>query len=105
MDIFLYNQNDLSEKIKTFFKNRRLFLNLTQKEVAKKSGVSLGSLKRFELTSEISLKSLIKIAVILEISDKLLTIFNDEHYESIDDILKQKKNTNRKRSRKNDKKD
>lgn len=38
---------------------------LTQSELAKRSGVSLGSIKRFELTGQISLESLLKLAHIL----------------------------------------
>ena len=39
---------------------------LSQKNLALRSGVSLGSLKRFEQTGEISLQSLTKIAIALE---------------------------------------
>ena len=37
----------------------------SQSELAKRSGVSLGSLKRFELTGQISLESLLKLADVL----------------------------------------
>lgn len=37
-------------------------LGLTQAELAKRSGVSLGSLKRFEQTGEIAFYSLLKLA-------------------------------------------
>jgi len=46
-------------------KSRRLEKNLTQEGLALRSGVSLGSLKRFERTGEISLKSLIYLALAL----------------------------------------
>ncbi|MFT4526185.1 MAG: transcriptional regulator with XRE-family HTH domain [Granulosicoccus sp.] len=39
---------------------------LSQQQLADRSGVSLGSLKRFESTGKISLESLLKIAVTLE---------------------------------------
>lgn len=42
-------------------KKRRKEAGLTQKELSVRSGVSLGSLRRFETTGEISLASLIKI--------------------------------------------
>lgn len=38
---------------------------LTQSELAKRSGVSLGSVKRFELTGQISLESLLKLSQLL----------------------------------------
>lgn len=37
-------------------------LRLSQKEMANRSGVSLGSLKRFENTGKISLEALLKLA-------------------------------------------
>lgn len=37
-------------------------LNISQKEMAERSGVSLGSLKRFERSGKISLESLLKLA-------------------------------------------
>lgn len=44
---------------------RRKELKITQKDLALKSGVSYGSIRRFETTGEISLKSLIQIAKVL----------------------------------------
>lgn len=44
---------------------RRKEAKLTQEELSRKSGVSLGSLKRLETKGKISLESLIKIAFAL----------------------------------------
>jgi transcriptional regulator with XRE-family HTH domain len=46
-------------------RQKRLDLNLTQAGLASRAGVSLGSLKRFEHSGQISLESLAKIALIL----------------------------------------
>ncbi len=43
----------------------RRHLKMSQAELAKRSGVSLGSLKRFEQTGRISFESLLKLAQIL----------------------------------------
>lgn len=43
----------------------RLRMNMTQQELAERSGVSLASLRRFEQTGEISYYSLLKLAWIL----------------------------------------
>src|SRR5262245_10790336 len=45
---------------------RRLDLNLSQEGLARHSGVSLGSVKRFERIGQISLESLLKIALVLD---------------------------------------
>ncbi len=41
-------------------------LKLSQAEIAERSGVSLGSLKRFETTGQISLQSLLKLAHLMD---------------------------------------
>jgi len=50
-------------------------LKLSQAQLAKKSGVSLGSLKRFEQTGKISFESLLKLAHILGRLSEFETIF------------------------------
>jgi len=51
------------------FKVRRLAVNLTQKELAMRSGVTLGSLRRFEREGLIALDSLLKLALVLNCLD------------------------------------
>jgi transcriptional regulator with XRE-family HTH domain len=46
-------------------KEKRLTLNLTQAELASRSGVSLASLKRFESSGQIAFFSLLHIALVL----------------------------------------
>ena len=60
---------------------------LTQKTLSEKSGVSLGSIKRFEQSGEISLRSLLKIAAVLECEDAFLQLFTRIHYHSIQEII------------------
>ena len=66
---------------------KRKELKLTQEEFSKKSGVSFGSIKRFENTGEISLFSLIKIVIILECEDEFLNLFQQKQYNSIEEII------------------
>lgn len=51
------------------FKARRLAMNLTQEELAVRSGVTLGSLKRFERRGLIALDSLLNLALVLNCLD------------------------------------
>ena len=44
----------IMQNLKDKFKQKRLSLNLTQEGLSNKSGVSLGSIKRFETSGEIS---------------------------------------------------
>ena len=68
-------------------RKRRKELKLTQEEFSKKSGVSFGSIKRFENTGEISLLSLIKIAIVLGCEDEFLNLFQQKQYSSIEEII------------------
>ena len=60
---------------------------LSQKSLALRSGVSLGSLKRFEQTGEISLQSLTKIAIALEVEGELEELFGKVPFASIEEVI------------------
>ena len=53
---------DISKALAERHKTLRKHLKISQAEMAERSGVSLGSLKRFERTGQISLESLLKLA-------------------------------------------
>jgi len=57
---------DVIHELGAKLKERRRSLGFTQAELATRSGVSLGSLKRFEGSGQISLESLLKLALVLE---------------------------------------
>ena len=82
----------IMQNLKDKFKQKRLSLNLTQEGLSNKSGVSLGSVKRFESSGKISFESLLKIALILNCLDDFENIANkkDDQYDSMDDLLKVK---------------
>lgn len=79
----------LAIKIKIIRKQQKI----SQEELAKKSGVSFGSIKRFENTGEISLKSLLKIAFVLNRQEDFDRLFdtnniNTDKFKNLDDMLK-----------------
>jgi transcriptional regulator with XRE-family HTH domain len=53
---------ELAKRLRTIRKQ----LKISQEEMAERSGVSLGSLKRFETTGKISLESLLKLMHLLD---------------------------------------
>ena len=64
---------------------------LTQSEIAKRSGVSLGSVKRFELTGQISLESLLKLALVLNrLKDFELILKPNENLKEIEKLFSDK---------------
>jgi len=86
------NPQDVMEELRVKFKQRRTSMGYTQTECATRSGVSLGSLKRFERTGQISLESLLKLAFILECSGDFdrVCIEREEMPKSLDEILEDK---------------
>jgi transcriptional regulator with XRE-family HTH domain len=66
MSVELKTPLDVQHEMASRFKVRRLARNLTQEGLAKRAGVSWGSLKRFESTGLIALESLLKIALVLD---------------------------------------
>ncbi|MDO5563172.1 MAG: helix-turn-helix transcriptional regulator [Synergistaceae bacterium] len=74
---------ELARKVRA----RRRAFHLSQSELSRKADVSLGSLKRFEQSGEISLRSLIKIAVALECEEEFSALFSKKHYASIQEVI------------------
>ena len=64
------------------FRRVRLDRNLSQEELSQISGVSLGSLRRFETEGEISLKHLVHLAIALNRAQDFECLFQTE--EKID---------------------
>mgnify|MGYP002519139449 FL=1 len=75
--------NEIAKKIIRLRKRKKI----TQKELAARSGVSLGSLKRFEQSGEISLQSLTKIAIALDVEEELENLFDNVPFASIEEVM------------------
>ena len=60
---------------------------LSRKDLSEKANVSYGSLKRFEETGNISLTSMIKLAIALECTAEFETLFQSNKPESIEEII------------------
>lgn len=75
----------IAERIRQIRKRRKI----SQKRLSEKSGVSLGSVKRFEQSGEISLRSLTKIAIALEIENELEQLFSEVPFLSIEEIIRE----------------
>lgn len=73
----------IAERLRDIRKRR----GLSQARLSEKADVSLGSLKRFEQTGQISLMSLTKIAIALNISEELETLFKEVPFLTIEEII------------------
>lgn len=72
----------IAERVRAIRKRRKI----SQERLSEKSGVSLGSVKRFERCGEVSLMSLTKIAIALEIEEDMKSLFTDIPYRSLEEI-------------------
>jgi transcriptional regulator with XRE-family HTH domain len=69
LTVYLKTVQEVQTGIAGRFKARRLAMNLTQRELAARSGVTWSSLKRFEREGLIALDSLLNLALVLDCLD------------------------------------
>jgi transcriptional regulator with XRE-family HTH domain len=72
--------SDVMLEIAIKVKKMRKKNGFTQIEFSKKSGISLGSYKRFEQTGEISFVSLLKTAKLLGVLEDFDGLFNEKEH-------------------------
>ncbi len=82
---------ELDQKLAGRVRKIRKRRSISQKKLADMSGVSYGSIKRFETTGQISLLSLTKIAIALDIADDLRSIFTQIPYRTIEEVINEGK--------------
>lgn len=87
INIFQKTWSEIDKEIAAHVVNVRKRKKISQKELAVKSGVSFGSIKRFEQSGEISLQSLTKIAIALSVEDELERLFSEVPFESIEEVI------------------
>lgn len=79
--------NDIAKELVERIKQHRKKFKISQVLLSTKSGVSLGSIKRFESKYEISLTSLIKILIALNLEKDFENLFTQKTYASIDEVI------------------
>ncbi|MGM9570411.1 MAG: helix-turn-helix domain-containing protein, partial [Phascolarctobacterium sp.] len=72
----------IAKRVRALRKRRKI----SQAKMSELSGVSLGSLKRFESTGEISLLSLTKIAIALGVEYELKELFANVPFLTIEEV-------------------
>ena len=78
---------ELAQKVKKLRKSKKM----SQADLSKRANLSLGSLKRFEQTGQISLESLLKIAFILGRLEEFDLLFKWNEMEEIEKLFKEDK--------------
>ncbi len=81
--------SEMRWELRDRFRKRRKEAGYSQAKIAEKSGVSLGSVKRFERTGEISLMSFCKLLAAIGYLYDLDEVMKRPAYRSLDDMQKE----------------
>ena len=82
---------ELNQKLADRVRNIRRRRSISLQKLANISGVSYGSIKRFEQTGQISLLSLTRIAMALDIAGELRNLFTEVPYQDIQEVINENK--------------
>lgn len=92
MENFIWETaEELDQKLAQRVRNIRKRRSISQEKLASMSGVSYGSIKRFETSGQISLISLTKIAIALDIADDIRNLFTTVPYRDIQEVINETK--------------
>ena len=81
-------QLEIAKRFVSIRKSRKV----SQQRLSILSGVSYAAIRRFEKTGDISLSSLVKLALSLQLYDDLDNLFkNHQEYKTIEDIIRDQK--------------
>lgn len=84
--IEISTEQSITQELVIRFKKRRKESKLTQKELSVRSGVSYGSIRRFELSGNISLQALLKLGRILGCLEDFEGLFSKQIPTNIKDM-------------------
>jgi len=76
LNINISTPSSIMEILRVKYKQKRLSMDLTQIGLSTRSGVSLGSIKRFESIGQVSLNSLLRLSLVLECLEDFKNIAN-----------------------------
>ena len=92
MEKFIWETaEELDQKLAQRVQNIRKRRYISQEKLASMSGVSYGSIKRFETSGQISLIALTKIAMALDIADDIRNLFATVPYRDIQEVINETK--------------
>lgn len=78
--------SSVESKLVDRFKKRRKELKLSQKALSDQSGVAYASIRRFEKLGEISLTSLIKLAIAMDSTAEFNMLFSHSKTKNLKDM-------------------
>ena len=78
---------EINLEVAVKIRNLRKRMKISRQKLSEISGVSYGSIKRFEETGNISFLSLTKIAIALDVVDDIKKMFSYIPYKSIREVI------------------
>lgn len=84
----LFTPTELAEQLGDHVRARRIALNITQAEAAKRSGVSYATWRRLEASGSASIEDLARAAILLRCEDDLQSLFPMPAATSMDELIK-----------------
>lgn len=81
-----YNPSTLKQTLGDRAKELRLFHDYSRATLEARSGVPASTIKRFESSGDISLESLLRIAVALDAAEGFDTLFPTPEYRTLDEV-------------------
>lgn len=95
MSFTMLSAQEITLELSARLKSRRLAQRLTQEGLARRSGVPLGTLKKFERSGQIALRSFIRLAIVLKDEGALENLLLEGKFASLDEVLKRGKQPQR----------
>lgn len=89
---------DVARKIADDFRHRRIEKGLTRVAIAKKSGVALSNVARFEQKGLISLTNLIELAIALGYNLEIKSLFSEPKFSTMEELLQIRRNSKKKKA-------
>jgi transcriptional regulator with XRE-family HTH domain len=87
MSLLFESPADICRAMAERSRTARLAANLSQEGLARRSGVSLGTLKRFERNGAASLEAVARIAMALRMETGFERLFQPPRFTSLDEVI------------------
>lgn len=91
----LYAPLEIMQKIADKAKASRLQKDLSRESLAARSGVPASTIKKFEATGQISLQSLVLLAVALDAQQSLFALFETDQPATLEQMFSSKRQRGR----------
>lgn len=95
MSFAMQSSEDISAALAARLRSRRLAQKLTLEGLARRSGVPLGTLKKFERSGQIALLSFIRLVVALKDEAALENLLLERKFETLEEVLESGKKPQR----------